>query len=181
MNNTRPKFAFKRDKSLLNKHNLEQFLENNTYINELFKWEEPNLIAEILFNELNIIVNSIAPKHKIQLNKKFAPYLNSKIKDRIKEQDRLLGIYKFTNSKGDHLNFKNYRNTTNKIIKEAKFSFYNEKLGLGGKNGNKNNAEIGDPLENSQGKIKKMWNEVREYTKTSNSLTPQSIIYKGRI
>ena len=24
-----------------------------------------------------------------------------------------------------------------------------------------------------------MWEEVREYTKTSNSLTPQSIIYKG--
>ena len=24
-----------------------------------------------------------------------------------------------------------------------------------------------------------MWEEVREYTKTSNSLNPQSIIYKG--
>ena len=65
VNNTRPKFAFKRDKSLLSKHNLEQFMDNNTYIDELFQWEEPNLIAEILTNELNIIVNSIAPKPKI--------------------------------------------------------------------------------------------------------------------
>ena len=73
VNNTWPKFAFKRDKSLSNKHNLEQFLDNNTYIDKLSKWEEPNLIAEILINELSMIVNSIAPKHKIQLSKKFFP------------------------------------------------------------------------------------------------------------
>ena len=106
VNNTRPKFAFKRDKSLLSKHNLEQFMDNNTYIDELFQWEEPNLIAEILTNELNIIVNSIAPKHKIQLSKKFVPYMNSQIRDRIREQKRLLDIFKRTKSKSDQLNFK---------------------------------------------------------------------------
>ena len=106
VNNTRPKFAFKRDKSLLSKHNLGQFMENNTYIDELFQWEEPNLIAEILTNELNIIVNSIAPKPKIQLSKKFVPYMNSQIRDRIREQKRLLDIFKRTKSKSDQLNFK---------------------------------------------------------------------------
>lgn len=63
VNNTRPKFAFKRDKSL--------------------------------------IVNSIAPKHKIQLSKKFVPYMNSQIRDRIREQKRLLDIFKRTKSKSD--------------------------------------------------------------------------------
>ena len=59
--------------------------------------------------------------------------MNSQIKDRTREQDRLLCIYKCTKSKSDQLNLKNYRNSTNTIIKEAKYSFYNEKLGLGGK------------------------------------------------
>ena len=126
VNNTRPKFAFKRDKSLLSKHNLEQFMENNTYIDELFQWEEPNLIAEILTNELNIIVNSIAPKPKIQLSKKFVPYMNSQIRDRIREQKRLLDVFKRTRSKSDQLNFKNYRSSTNGMVKKAKYSFYKE-------------------------------------------------------
>ena len=88
VNNTRPKFAFKRDKSL--------------------------------------IVNSIAPKHKIQLSEKFVPYMNSQIRDRIREQKRLLGVFKRTRSKSDQLNFKNYRSSTNGMIKKAKYSFYKE-------------------------------------------------------
>ena len=65
------------------------------------------------------------------------------------------------------------------MIKKAKYSFYNEKFGFQSNKGVKNFDEKGDNLESSPGKVKKMWEEVREYTKTSNSLTPQSIIYKG--
>ena len=49
-------------------------------INTIFNYTEPNIIANILLFELDVIINSIAPKHRIQVRKNYSPYVNKKLK-----------------------------------------------------------------------------------------------------
>ena len=77
-------------KQLLNRDTLKICFEQNTYINEIFKWEDPNIIAEILFSELNVIINAIAPKKRIQLIKKHTPFINIELRGKIIEKNKLL-------------------------------------------------------------------------------------------
>ena len=55
------------------KSDLQNYLESNDNINEIFNHTDPNTIAKILVEELSIIVESIAPSKIIQYNKKFVP------------------------------------------------------------------------------------------------------------
>merc|ERR1712030_82609 len=71
----------KRDYSLLTKLNLQQYYNYNTEIQKAFNHSNPNTIAEIIINQVNIIINSIAPAKKIQCKKKYAKWLNINIKN----------------------------------------------------------------------------------------------------
>ena len=79
-NNTRPRMGFKRDRHLLTEHTLTQYIGHNTYLNDIFHWNYPDIICDILHSELNVIINAIAPKKKIQLSKKIQSFHYKKYK-----------------------------------------------------------------------------------------------------
>ena len=74
--NIKPKFAFQRDKYLLTSHELGSYVDHNFELNTIFHSHDPNIIAETIIRELNLIVNIIAPKKRVQLRNNFAPYIN---------------------------------------------------------------------------------------------------------
>ena len=52
-----PTYKLKRNYSLLTKHNLQQYFHHNTEIQEAFHFDDSNTIAEIIINQINIIIN----------------------------------------------------------------------------------------------------------------------------
>ena len=106
--------GFKRDRHLLTEHTLTQYIEHNTYLNDIFHWNHPDIICDILHSELNVIINAIAPKKKIQLSKKYNPFITKNINSLIKQKANLIVIAKTTNNIEDYLDFKNCHNAINK-------------------------------------------------------------------
>ena len=80
-------FRIVRDSKLLTKHNLNEYLANNEVISTVFNYTDPNSIAEILINELSLIIECIAPSKKVQCSNNYAPWISqdfineSKVKD----------------------------------------------------------------------------------------------------
>ena len=61
-NNTKHKFAFKRDKHLLTFHASKIYIDHNQNLNSIFDYEDPEIIGNILISDLNLIIYCIAPK-----------------------------------------------------------------------------------------------------------------------
>ena len=68
-------------KHLLTKHTLSQYFQLNNNLNDIFNLTDPNSIADIIHNEMDIIINCIAPRHRIQLKKNFSPYVSKELKN----------------------------------------------------------------------------------------------------
>ena len=71
-----PLFHKFRDQKLLTKQALTTLFNSNQNISSIFNYEDPNVIANILINELNSIIESLAPEKLIQHSNKYAPWLN---------------------------------------------------------------------------------------------------------
>merc|ERR1712240_281714 len=71
-----PKIIYTRPKYLLTEHTLNKYLNNNDIIQTAFNYMDPVLIAEIIMNEYNNIIDIIAPKTKRQVRKNYTPYLD---------------------------------------------------------------------------------------------------------
>ena len=82
--NIKPKFAFQRDKYLLTSHELGNYVDHNFELNTIFHSHDPNVIAETIIRELNLIINIIAPKKRVQLRNNFAPYINKELMGEIR-------------------------------------------------------------------------------------------------
>ena len=65
---------------LLTRNNLQQYFYNNIEIQSVFHHKDPNHIAETIINQMDIIINSIAPSKKIQCKKNYVKWLNNDIK-----------------------------------------------------------------------------------------------------
>ena len=64
-----PKIIYTRPKYLLTEHTLNEYLNNNDIIQTAFNYTDPDLIAEIIMNEYNNIIEIVAPKTKRQVMK----------------------------------------------------------------------------------------------------------------
>ena len=85
-NNLKPKFMYRRDKHLLTTHTLTQYIDHNDRLNEIFSLDDPDQIANILLSELNLIINCIAPKKRIQVKTKFAPFIDKELRTAIDQK-----------------------------------------------------------------------------------------------
>ena len=170
--NTKPKFAFKRDKYLLTTHTLKSYIENNQNLNSIFNYEDPEIITNILTSELNLIINCIAPKKRIQLTKKFAPYINKQLKAEITIKNSQYKKYIKTKDKNDLLEFRNKRREVNHKIKQAKNAYYSKIFS------NNNSKDKSD--DDNIFKSNVMWKTLKDTTNTNKGGTPSNIIYEGR-
>ena len=68
-----PIYKITRDFTKLTKNNLELAYDNNYIISEAFHHSDPNIIADIFVNEMEIIQNSLAPPKRVQIRNNLAP------------------------------------------------------------------------------------------------------------
>ena len=71
-------FKIIRNNKLLTKHTLNEYFTNNDTINTIFNHTDPNIIAEILVNEISLIIECISPSRKIQCSNNYAPWINER-------------------------------------------------------------------------------------------------------
>ena len=124
-------------------------------MNTLFHYTDPNLISTILQNELNNIVNYLAPPKTVNYETNYAPYLNKNLREKQKSQKAYLKRAIASNNINDWREYRNFRNTLTKEIKIEKTKYIKEKF---------NNTE-------------KVWDELKVITKTNKIVTPQLIKY----
>ena len=79
-------------------------------------------------SELNIIIESIAPKSVIQINSKYAPWIDSDTLYAIKHKSELYQTATSTYTPEDWRAFRHYRNITKKLINNKKRCYYEKKL-----------------------------------------------------
>ena len=68
------KFHILRNFKLLTKHALNENFKHNDIIITVVNYTDPNAIANIIFNEITIIINCIAPPMKVQCTNKYTPW-----------------------------------------------------------------------------------------------------------
>ena len=68
------------------------FLRIMIILTKFFSFKDPNQIAEVIVNEISIIIEAIARSKKLQCKNDYAPWLN---KDFIAESKSHFGIYAF--------------------------------------------------------------------------------------
>ena len=125
----KPKYMRIRNTKLLTKTRLKQYVDQNENLNSIFSLEDPNAVAEIIHIELNSIIESIAPSRIIQCKDNYLPYYDNDIHETISKTNNVLTKAIKSKNNNDWIEFKNLRNTTQKIIKNKKKEYLEGKFG----------------------------------------------------
>ena len=123
--------------------------ENKFLLNEAFQYSDPNIIADIFVNEMEIIQNSLAPPKRVQKRNHLAPWYDKKLHDYSSYKEDVHKMAVINDDIESWGLFKKTRNIYNRMVKDAKSAFYNAKLNI--HNYDKNNGS-----QDSNGS-KKMW------------------------
>ena len=101
-----------RDKRAIIATNIGPKIENNPNLMNIFSLTNPNDIAETLTNELEKIIEEIAPSKRVQINKRNKKKLNADTNEAIKEADTALTLATNTLATDDFRNTKHLQNIT---------------------------------------------------------------------
>ena len=118
-----PSYRISRNFQALTKSALELAIDNSECLNSIFNYDDPDIIAEILQTELNLIIEVIAPHKVIQCKKDYIPYLNDDLKQQIKENNDILSQAINTNNSDSWRHFRNKRAIINKNMGKAKTQY----------------------------------------------------------
>ena len=166
-------------------------------IDQVFNTDDPNIIAEIIINEVNRCIETISPSKRIQCTKKHCKWYTPALTKLAEYKNKIHKIAKSSNSETDWRIFRNIRNKYNNLVKETKSKYYSQKLTINNKNiangktnnngnniNNKNNNI--DRTNNTHIKpevsiINKLWTTVKELTNTSTKAPPRNIIHENSV
>ena len=115
---------------------LTQHVQNSFLLDSIFNYDDPDTVTEILQLELNSIINSIAPSKVVQYRSDYVPYYNEDILNDMTKQKAMLNRAILSNSHDDWREFKNFRTTVDKKIKNAKTDYLKKILMTTETNGN---------------------------------------------
>ena len=156
-----PSYIKTRDKDLLTKHSMTQFITHSTQLQHLFTQTTSDTVADTLMMELNLMINCIAPARTIQTTKKHAPYLDTEALAQIQQRQQQYRQAQLTNSQDDWRQYRHIRNTTTRLLNKLKTTYYTNKFT------NKNNK----PTE--------MWGTLKNITNNNDQTTPKTIIHNN--
>ena len=97
-------------------------------IDQVFNTDNPNTIAEIIVNEVNICIETIAPSKRIQCTKKHCKWYTPALTQLAQYKNKLHNIAKSTNSENDWRIFRHTRNIYNNTVRDTKAQYYSNKL-----------------------------------------------------
>ena len=99
--NIRPTYRLKRDFNLLNTDILTYCCDKNDRIDTVFYYDTPDKIADILINELNTIIQTIAPSRLIQCKNRYNKWYNKDIETQADIKNKAHDKAKLTNDPDD--------------------------------------------------------------------------------
>ena len=123
-----PKYIKVRNWKSLTNNKIQNAIDQSDLMNSIFNYTDPNIVANIIQLELNAIIDTILLPKIIQYNKKYVPYFNESIRNKIKTRDKLLSTAIETKDNEDWRSFRNQRNNLEKEIKETKKSYLMDKF-----------------------------------------------------
>ena len=118
-----PKFIKSRNFRLLTTEAISLYINNSYLLNSIFRYDNPEIITNIIQIELNAIIDSIAPAKIVQYKKDFCPYYDSNIVNKLKLSNVMLTAAINSHNQNDWRAFKNDRNDLSKIIDKAKSTY----------------------------------------------------------
>ena len=111
----------------------------NDRIDTVFDYDMSNDIADILIDEINNIIQTIAPNKLIQCKNRYNKWYDKDIKIQVDNKDKAHDRAEMTNDPDDWRHFRRQRNKYNNDIKTAKKKYYYNRLTL---QNNKNKKDI---------------------------------------
>jgi len=87
--NIKPTYKIKRDFNLLNTDILTQYCDMNDRIDTVFDYDMSNDIANILIDEINNIIQTIAPNKLIQCKNRYNKWYDKVIKIQVDNKDKM--------------------------------------------------------------------------------------------
>ena len=109
----KPKFKFTRNFNLLSPETLIKAVENNHKLQTIYDLNDPDDVAEVLSEELNNHIDTLAPKKRIQVKKDHILYFTLAIRTEISQSDLLIILAIQSNLKSD---WKALKTQWNKIL-----------------------------------------------------------------
>ena len=156
---TQDQFFFTRNWKLINSSSLMQMIENNERLQDIFRYTDPETIATIIVEELNKIIDEIAPPKTIQIRGRDSKHKNEELEELKSESDHQLE--KAINT-GDRDEYRLYTRLKNKFQRKTK-KFNEEQL----------KEEISD--------TKTMWKRVAEKLDKEKTDIPRNIVDGDKI
>ena len=156
--NLQPRFRMSRNIANLTKDNLIREVENSQPLQTIYNFDDPNYVAETIQNELNRIINKLAPKKRTQIRNK-KNYIDHEFLDKKKSVDKLLTTAIKSRLREDWMKFKYFRNSLYRELKLKKKKFFEDNL-----NDNK-----------------KGWVFIQDFNGINKPTTPRKIIHKGKL
>ena len=149
----KPQFIRVRDWSLVTSENIMREIKENERLNGIFNYQDPDIVAEILVEELNNILEKIAPSKVVQMRKENNPRDKETLRKK-KECDQQLEIAIEKNENEEWRLHKSLRNQLTKWLERI------------------NRMK----MEETCGNPKKMWRKVKNYVTPEKGTIPLKII-----
>ena len=108
-------YHIKRDFSLFTSDNLLYHINLTNTIDTIYDYTDPNIISEILINEIDHIIETISPSKKIQCTKKHIKQYTKELNDLAEIKNKYHSKAKYTDSEEDWRQFRLIRNKYNNV------------------------------------------------------------------
>ena len=150
-------FRMVRNWANLTPENMMVMIMKNVKLNSILSMHQTNKVWNIFLEEINTIINTLAPAHIIQIKSNHEPYMNEELKEYVKEADEQLDKAITSGAIEEWRLYRQLRNQLYKWIENSKKIHF----------------------QNILSTTKNMWKTVQKYgTKMSNKI-PSRIIVDG--
>ena len=143
----------------MTKNNLLLAISLNPELNRIFSLSDPEEVAFIVQNELNNIINDLAPCTIKQRKKNYAPYIGPDLRVEINNTNTLLTQAIQSKLPSDWLKYRTYRNSTQAKIAKSKAEY----------------------LSKGYACNKTKWKQINNVINNNQQVTPNRIINNGEV
>ena len=152
-------FRMVRNWTNLTPENMMVMIMKNVKLNSILSMQQTNKVWNIFLEEINTIINTLAPAHIIQIKSNHEPYMNEELKEYVKEADEQLDKAITSGAIEEWRLYRQLRNQLYKWIENSKKIHF----------------------QNILSTTKNMWKTVQKYrTKISNNIHTRIIVQSGQ-
>ena len=118
--NVNAQFINTRDYKNITPDNLNSMISSSQVFNEIFNEDDPNIITDKYINEMNRIINTLAPTRRIQVNKRNKTKLSDEVKEAIDKADAQKTIATNSQDREEYRLARNLQLKLNKLVEKEK-------------------------------------------------------------